>query len=136
MTKATFLKTAFSYTHNCCCPGSTTVTFSDAFLREKAPECESDGGRCMSKHHNLSIFASSAPISLTVCLPWQRLFSDQLGVSLASAPSLYTAHSGCTCQPNRPVPVALRGRESQDGWRMQGRKEKAKNGKKFFTQWE
>lgn len=56
----------------------------------------------VSKLHNLFIFTSPAPISLTVCLPWQWLFLDQLCIALASAPSLQSAHSGCIpacCQP-------------------------------------
>lgn len=60
------------------------------------------GGDTVSNHHNLFIFTFTAPISLTVCLPWQWLFSDQLCIALASAPSLYSAHSGCIpacCQP-------------------------------------
>lgn len=89
---------------------------------------------CVSNHRNLSIFTFIAPISLTVCLPWQRLVSDQLCVALASALSLYSAHSGCIpacCQPNRPVPVAEREksrwwkrRVDAEGWQKQ---QKAKN---------
>lgn len=51
---------------------------------------------------------------LDVCLLWQWLFSDQFCVALASAPSLYSAHSGCIpacCQTNKLVPVAEREKE-------------------------
>lgn len=56
----------------------------------------------VSNLHNLFIFTYPAPISLTLCLPWQWLFLDQLCIALASAPSLQSAHSGwipACCQP-------------------------------------
>lgn len=93
-----------------------------------APGCESDGEGYMSKHYNLSIFTSTSLISLTVCLPWQWLFSDQICVALASAPSLYSAHSGCIpscCQPNRPVQVAQRHRGRRE-WRRRPKTAKGK----------
>lgn len=117
----------------------TTVTFSDAF-----PQSKSDGERDVSDHRNLSIFTSSAPVSLTGCLPWPRLFSDQLGVSLASAPSLYSAHSGCTSanqtglyQWHRERGGARERARIDGGWRAKTAESKQHPvGKKFLIQWE
>lgn len=142
MTNATFFQTSVSYFHFChywyncnlqwCFP-SEQIRVADA------PECESDGERDVSDHRNLSIFTSSAPVSLTGCLPWQRLFSDQLGVSLASAPSLYSAHSGCTSANQTGLYQWHRerggARESQDRRRMEGknsRKQTTSGRKKVF----
>lgn len=95
-----------------------------------APGCESDGEGYVSNHCNLSIFTFTAPMSLTVCLPWQRLFSDQLWVASASVPSLCSAHSGyipACCQPNRPVLVA-----EKEGWmEKEGRRQRTSGKKKF-----
>lgn len=123
-------------------PFQSAILSSAQIKLVKAPGCESDGEGYMSNHHNLSIFTSTAPISLTVCLPWQRLFSDQLRVALASAPSLYSAHSGCIpccCQPSRPVPVAKTEREKEGWMEREGRdsrRQRTSGRRKFSLRYE
>lgn len=118
---------------------------SEQIERVYAPGCESDGEGYVSNHPNLSIFTFTAPISLTVCLPWQRLFSDQLGVALASAlfPLLCPLRLHSCLLPATQACTSGRDRDGKtSGWRERGererREQKAKNigeEKVFYPLW-
>lgn len=102
---------------------------SEQIERVYAPGCESDGEGYVSNHPNLSIFTFTAPISLTVCLPWQRLFSDQLGVALASAlfPLLCPLRLYSCLLPATQACTSGRDRDRKtSGWRERGERERAK----------
>ena len=97
----------------------------------------------MSNHRNLSIFTFISPIALTVCLPWQRLFSDQLCADLASAPfpsTLPTQVAFLPAASQTGLYQQQRGRErtrKRGGWRgraKDGRRQRTSGKEKFLSQ--
>lgn len=98
-------------------------------------------GGIVSNHRNLSIFTFTSPIALTVCLPWQRLFSDQLCADLASAPfpllcplrlhsCLLPAKQACTS--SREEEREKEGRMEREG--KDGTRQRTSGKKKFPSQ--
>lgn len=100
-------------------------------------------GGIVSNHRNLSIFTFISPIALTVCLPWQRLFSDQLCADLASAPfpsTLPTQVAFLPAASQTGLYQQQRGRErtrKRGGWRgraKDGRRQRTSGKEKFLSQ--
>lgn len=83
-------------------PNFVLFSTADARLREDQDrivkqQVVDQMGRDMCQTIVIFLYLHPKLSSLSLCLLWQRMFSDQFRVALAFAPSLYFTHSGCSC---------------------------------------